>query len=171
MTLISCAVYIINTLYSIQSSVSYLYDVLQDAYREKKWVFTSRNAYPTITSSEWTICQSDDTLTYSPDSHAVEGAGEKHSLESVTLEVICPDGTRYNLSSFSYDVKWQSLTPSLYEFVLLYFLHEKMCIPTQVLDTYQVEVLTMDLEEISIPLSSPFAKAPFCGFIEGLKVD
>jgi len=161
----------INTLYSIQSSVSYLYGVLQDAYREKKWVFTSRNAYPMITSSEWTICQSDDTLVYSPDSHAVEGAGEKNSLESVTLEVLCPDGTRHNLSSFSYDVKWHTLTPSLYEFVLLYFLHEKICIPTQVLDTYTVEVLTMDLEEVSIALSSPFAKAPFCGFVEGLKVD
>jgi hypothetical protein len=160
----------INTLYSIQSSVSYLYEVLQDGYREKKWIFTSRNAYPMITSSEWTMCLSDNTLIYSPASHAIEGAGEKQSLESVTLEVVSPDGTRHNLSSFSYTVKWQ-LTPSLYELVLLYFLHEKMCIPTQILDTYTVEVLTMDLEEVSIPLSSAFAKAPFCGFVEGLKVD
>jgi len=187
MSLLSYAVYIINSVYSIGDSVSYLYESISDAYREKSWVFASRNCYPVVTSSQWYVSaiwaelllSKSKPLIYYPATQNFYHTGNlgKRSLDIVTAEVSSPLGKLYDMSSFLYSVTWYSNPPSIYELVLLFFVHKQVCILTDVLDGYTITVLTSDAEEIVIPLSSPFAKEPFNGFteyleyLEGLKVD
>ena len=181
MTLLSYAVYLINGVYSLSDSLAYLYESISDAYREKSWVFASRNSYPVITSSQWYVSaiwaelllSKSRPLIYYPATQSFyhTGASDKRTLDIVTAEVSSPLGKLYDMSSFLYSVTWYSNPPSIYELVLLFFVHKKVCVLTDVLDGYTLTVLTSDAEELVIPLSSPFAKEPFNGFTEGLKVD
>jgi hypothetical protein len=168
MSLLSYGVYLINTLYSIQSNVSYLVETVYEGYREKRWVFAQRNAYPIMTSSSWT---NSDILSYYPATYTfAPAASDKISLDIVTAELNTPFGA-YDLSSFFYSVKWHMNAPSLYELVLLFLLHEKLCLSTSTLDSSSITVLTSDAEEYVIEMNSVVAKQTFRGFTEGLKVD
>ena len=171
MNFVSCAVFLVNSLYSVKESVLYLVESIYDAYRLKSWVFTTRNAYPVMLSSTWNV-DTTINLIYSPDRKAFfeNEAYDKQTVDSVTAEVKTPNGTIYDMSSFLYAVKWYNVPPSLYELVLLYFLHEKICISTATLNTYTLTLLTSDAEEVVLSLDSPSAQSPFRGF-QGLKVD
>jgi hypothetical protein len=110
-------------------------------------------------------------LTYDPVSFTFgKGVGDKITIDIVTAELTTPSIT-YDLSSFFYSVKWYSSAPSLYELVLLYLLHNKICLSTDMLNSYTLTLLTSDAEEHSIDMNSPLAKQSFRGFTEGLKVD
>lgn len=180
MSLLSYGVYLINTLYSIQSNVSYLVETVYEGYREKRWVFAQRNAYPVMTSSSWTnsdaagngcLSVQGDMLTYYPATYTfAPAASDKKSLDIVTAELNTPFGA-HDLSSFFYSVKWHMNAPSLYELVLLFLLHEKLCLSTSTLDSSSITVLTSDAEEYVIEMNSVVAKQTFRGFTEGLKVD
>jgi hypothetical protein len=171
MTFIPYIVYIINGVYSIKDSFFYAVDLLREGYREKHWVFTQRNTYPVMVSSAWTI--ESQVLTYSPETGFGQGtAQDKNTLEDVvTAELTTPSGKSYDLSTFFYSVKWYSAAPSLYELVLVYFLHEKICLSTDMIDSFTLTVMTSDAEEHDIPLEGALAKASFRGFTAGLKVD
>ena len=165
MSLLSYGVYLINSLYSIQSSVSYLVETVYEGYREKRWIFPQRNAYPVMTSSSWT---NGDMLTYYPATYTFAPAeSDKISLDIVTAELTTPSGV-YDLSSFFYSVKWHMSAPSLYELVLLFLLHEKLCLSTSTLDSSVLTILTSDAEEYAIVMNSVVAKQTFRGFTEGL---
>lgn len=116
-------------------------------------------------------------LTYDPATHTFgQGTGDKTTLDIVTAELKTPSIT-YDMSSFLYSVKWYlaAPAPSLYELVLLFLLHEKVCLSADMLSSYTITVLTSDAEEHAIELNSPIAKQSFRGFTkgttEGLKVD
>jgi len=173
MTFLPYIIYIINGVYSIKESFFYAVELLQEGYREKQWVFAQRNTYPVMVSSAWTI--ESQVLTYSPEKGFGQGTGDKSTLDVVTAELTTPSGKSYDLSTFFYSVKWYSTAPSLYELVLLYFLHEKICLSTDMIDSFTLTVLTSDAEEHEIPLEGALAKASFRGFVAastaGLKVD
>jgi hypothetical protein len=171
MNFVSCAVFLVNSLYTVKESVLFLVESVCEAYRTKSWVFTTRNAYPVMLSSTWNVDTSIQ-LVYLPDRKAFleNAAYDKQTVDSVTAEVKTPKGTVYDMSSFLYDIKWYNVPPSLYELVLLYFLHEKICVSTDTLNTYTLTLLTSDAEELIVPLHSPPAQSPFRGF-HGLKVD
>ena len=181
MSLLSYGVYLINGLYGIQSAALYFLETVYEGYREKRWVFAERNAYPVMLSSIWRT--EPLMITYDPATFTFgQGIADKQSLDIVTAELKTPS-TTYDLSSFLYSVKWYLAAPSLYELVLLYLLHEKTCLSTDMLDSYTLHVLTSDAEEVVIDLHSPLAKQSFRGFTEattegltkgtteGLKVD
>lgn len=110
-------------------------------------------------------------MAYDPATFTVgSGLTDKMTLDVVTAELKTPS-TTYDLSSFFYSVKWYTTAPSLYELVLLYLLHEKICLSTDMLNSYTLNILTSDAEECVIDLDSPLAKQSFRGFTEGLKVD
>jgi hypothetical protein len=180
MSLLSYGVYLINTLYSIQSNVSYLVETVYEGYREKRWIFPQRNAYPVMTSSSWNNRDADgngclalysvqgEMLTYYPATYTFAPSdSDKISLDIVTAELTTPFGV-YDLSSFFYSVKWHLAAPSLYELVLLFLLHEKLCLTTSTLDSSALTILTSDAEEHVIEMNSVVARQPFRGFTEGL---
>ena len=183
MSLLSYGVYLINTLYSIQSNVSYLVETVYEGYREKRWIFPQRNAYPVMTSSSWNnrdaaiplrngclalYSVQGAMLTYYPEKYTFAPSdSDKISLDIVTAELTTPFGV-YDLSSFFYSVKWYLAAPSLYELVLLFFLHEKLCLSTYTLDSSSLTILTSDAEEHVIEMNSVVARQPFRGFTEGL---
>jgi len=162
--MLSYAVYLINTLYRVKDNLVYVYDSICDIYATKTWVFTTDNAYPVVTSSSW---KTRAYRFYSPETHQFKGDGHRTTVDSVTAEL---HGDKvYDLSSFFYSVKW-STPPSLYELVLLYLMHEKICISTAIVDSYILTIMDSNGDDHTILLSSTFAKDPFYGF-EGLKVD
>jgi hypothetical protein len=170
MTFLPYIIYIINTVYSVKDSLVHLTEVVCEGYRKKHWVFSQRNTYPLIVSSSWTI--ESQVLTYSPETYTFNhGTGDKITLDVVTAEITTPSGKLYDLSTFFYSVKWYSRAPSLYELVLLYFLHEKICLTNDMIDSFTLTVMTSDAEEHEIPLEGALAKDSFRGFTAGLKVD
>jgi hypothetical protein len=108
-------------------------------------------------------------LTYYPETYTfAPAASDKISLDIVTAELNTPFGA-HDLSSFFYSVKWHMNAPSLYELVLLFLLHEKLCLSTSTLDSSALTVLTSDAEEYVIEMNSVVAKQTFRGFTEGVK--
>jgi hypothetical protein len=120
-----------------------------------------------MVSSAWKIDPT-ATLVYSPATFAFFelGISDKFTLDIVTAELHTPSGV-HDLSSFFYSVKWYATGPSLYELVLLYLMHERVCVTSSVINTYSLTVLTSDAEEHTIELNSPLAKQTFRGFTEG----
>ena len=170
MSVTGVAIYVINTLFAIKDSAVYLCEAVYDAYQPKKWAFTTRNAYPTIVNSRWSIDPSVDT--YSPDTYTfIESTSDSHSLDIVIAQVETANKATFDMSSFLYSVRWYDSPPSLYELVILYFLHNKICLSTDLIDTYTFTALTPDGEDISVELGSAFAKKPFRGWNTELKVD
>ena len=164
-------VYAVNSLGYVKDAVVFFCECIYEGYAKKRWVFTQRNAYPSIVSSTWRT----DALipSYDPATFTVgEGTGDKIMVDVVTAELNTPSIT-YDLSSFFYSVKWYLTTPSpapsLYELVLLYLLHEKICVSTNTIDSYTLTVLTSDADEHVIEMNSPLAKQSFRGFTEGVK--
>lgn len=171
MTFVDYAVYAVNTAYAVKDSVVFLCQAVYDAYCPKKWVFTSRNAYPVLLNTNWTIDSSIDLL-YCPATYTfLDSVSESHSLDIVTAEIETANKNIFDMSSFLYSIRWHGVAPSLYELVILFFLHEKICLSTDLIDTYKLTVLTSDAEEHVIPLGSAIAKKPFHGWSTELKVD
>jgi hypothetical protein len=166
--MLSYGVYLVNGIYSIQSSIAFLYETVCDAYRPKSWIFTTRNEYPVMVSSAWTIDPT-ATLVYSPNNFAFFelGISDKFTLDIVTAELKTPSGV-HDLSSFFYSVKWYATGPSLYELVLLYLMHERICVTTSIVNSFSLTVLTSDAEEHTIEMNSALARQSFRGFTEGL---
>ena len=65
------------------------------------------------------------------------------------------------MSEFFYDVSWIGDAPSLFEFTLTYCLLNNIIVPLEVLNRYNVEVMTSDGDIILIPLSQANTKEPF----------
>lgn len=162
-------VYAVNSLAYVKDAVVYFCDCVYEGYSTKRWVFAERNTYPVMLSSSWR--REPLMMAYDPATFTVgSGLTDKMTLDVVTAELKTPS-TTYDLSSFFYSVKWYTTAPSLYELVLLYLLHEKICLSTDMLNSYTLNILTSDAEECVIDLDSPLAKQSFRGFTEGLKVD
>jgi len=173
MTFIPYLVYAVNSLSYVKDAVVFFYECVYEGYSAKRWIFAERNAYPVMLSSSWRA--EPLMLTYDPATFTFgQGTGDKMSLDIVTAELKTPSIT-YDMSSFLYSVKWYSSAPSLYELVLLFLLHEKVCLSAVMLESYTLIVLTSDAEEHTIELGLPLAKQSFRGFTEGttegLKVD
>jgi len=170
MSVTSFAIYVINTVFAIKDSAVYLCEAIYDAYQPKVWAFTTRNAYPTIVNSGWSIDSSIDT--YSPDTYSfAESQSDSQSIDIVTAQIETANKTTFDMSSFLYSVRWYDIPPSLYELVILYFLHQKICLSTDLIDTYTFTALTSEGEDITIKLDSASAKKPFRGWNTELKVD
>ena len=166
-------VYAVNSLGYVKDAVVFFCECVYEGYTEKRWVFAERNTYPVILSSSWRT--EPLMLTYDPARFTFgQGTGDKMSLDIVTAELKTPSIT-YDMSSFLYSVKWyasaSASAPSLYEIVLLFLLHEKVCLSADMLSSYTLNVLTSDADEHVIELNSPLAKQSFRAFTEGLKVD
>lgn len=164
-------VYAVNSLSYLKDSVVFFCECVYEGYTEKHWVFTERNTYPVMLSSSWRT--EPLMLTYDPATFTFgRGTGDKMGLDIVTVELKTPS-TTYDMSSFLYSVKWYSTgsAPSLYELVLLFLLHEKICLSTDMLSSYTLVVMTSDAVEYNIEMNSPMATQSFRGFTEGLKVD
>jgi hypothetical protein len=171
MGFVDYAVYAINMTYAVKDSVVFLCQAVYDAYCTKTWVFTTRNVYPVLLNSTWTV-DSSVVLQYSPDTHTfLDSTPESQSLDIVTAEIETANKNTFDMSSFLYSIRWHGVAPSLYELVILFFLHEKICLSTDLIDTYKLTVLTSDAEERVIPLGSAIAKKPFHGWNTELKVD
>lgn len=162
-------VYAVNSLGYVKDAVLFFCECVYEGYTEKRWIFTERNTYPVMLSSSWRT--EPLMLTYDPATHTFgQGICDKTTLDIVTAELKTPSIT-YDMSSFLYSVKWYLAAPSLYELVLLFLLHEKVCLSADMVSSYTLTVLTSDAEEHAIELNSPLAKQSFRGFTEGLKVD
>jgi hypothetical protein len=176
--LLSLGVYLINTSYAIKESVVFLYETICDSYTKKTWAFASRNSYPVSVSSKWGVDAS-ISLQYDPSTNTFHkhAMSQRNLLDIVTAEITTINGKTFDLSSFFYSIRWFDIEPSLYELIILYFMHENLCMSTELLDTYTLTVLTSEAEEHVIPLNSLIAKRPFTGFESesepdtGLKVD
>ena len=165
MTLLPYFVYAVNSATRVKDAVMFFCECVYEGYSTKYWAFAERNAYPITISSSWK--REHQMLTYSPDTFIFgQGIGDKFALDVVTVELKTPSST-YDLSSFLYSVKWFSVAPSLYELVLLYLVHEKICLSTDTLDSSSLTVLTSDAEEYVIEMNSVLAKQTFRGFTEG----
>jgi len=170
MSVAAVAIYLINTLSAIKDSAVFLCEAVYDAYQPKSWAFTTRNAYPTIVNSRWSIDPSIDT--YSPDTYSFgQSTSDSKSIDIVTAQIEAANKTTFDMSSFLYSVRWYDSPPSLYELVILYFLHQKICLSTDLIDTYTFTALTSEGEDITIQLGSASAKKPFRGWNTELKVD
>jgi len=170
MSVTAVAIYVINTLFAIKDSAVHLCEAVYDAYQPKIWAFTTRNAYPTIVNSGWSIDSSIDT--YSPDTYTfIDSSSESQSIDIVIAQIETANKTTFDMSSFLYSIRWYHSPPSLYELVILYFLHQKICLSTDLIDTYIFTALTSEGEDITIELGSAFAKKPFRGWNTELKVD
>ena len=169
MSVTGVAIYVINTLFAIKDSAVHLCEAIYDAYQPRVWAFTTRNAYPAIVNSRWSI---DSIDTYSPDTYTfAESTSDSQSIDIVIAQVETANKATFDMSSFLYSVRWYDSPPSLYELVILYFLHQKVCLSTDLIDTYKFTALTSDGEDISLELGSAFAKKPFRGWNTELKVD
>ena len=170
MSVTAVAIYVINTFFAIRDSAVFLCEAVYDAYQPKIWAFTTRNAYPTIVNSRWSIDSSIDT--YSPDTYSfAESPSDSQSIDIVTAQIETANKTTFDMSSFLYSVRWYDSPPSLYELVILYFLHQKVCLSTDLIDTYTFTALTSEGEDITIQLGTASAKKPFRGWNTELKVD
>ena len=172
---IYCGLYLLNTLYKVKGVFDHLYDTLYNGYCENTWVFTSRNAHPVLLNNRWKV-DSSINLIYSPSTYSFQKNASygKSSLDMLTAEIHTPNGFIFDMSSFLYLIKWYNVVPSLFELVVLFFMHEKVCLSTSMIDTYSLHILTSDGDDIIIPLSSKTAKEPFINwssFSGELKVD
>ena len=73
------------------------------------------------------------------------------------------------MSDFLQNVKWSASSteerPSLYEMVLVnMLLNNSMIVSKDVMDTYVLNVVTVDEPALSIPMSSLVATRPFQGW-------
>ena len=165
MNLLPYFVYAVNSVTYVKDAVVFFCECVYEGYSTKYWAFAKRNSYPIIVSSSWK--KEEVMLTYSPDTFMFgELIGDKITLDVVTAELKTPYST-YDLSSFLYSVKWGSVAPSLYELVLLYLLHEKICLSIDMLDLCSLNILTSDADEHVVEMNSVLAKQSFRGFSEG----
>jgi hypothetical protein len=159
----------------VVSYVKTTVDGIYDAHTEKGLIISSLNTYPCLINKTWEIVESPvRSRIFYPLTNKFYSKipASKVSVDIVTANLV-GDSFNKDMSLFLYEVSWAlgSNPPTLYELVILYLYKEKIYIPYDILDTYTLDVLTSDAEEISIELSSNLAKEPFFGWGDDLKID
>jgi hypothetical protein len=161
LTVLSIFNILVKTLEGLYSSTKKAYTALIDSQTPDAWVFVNRNSIPWITKSPFGFTFYPDTNKFYIESNV------KHSFDDVvTVEILDSDNILVkDVTEFFHNTRWGSMSPTLYEMALVFFLTNNMIVPDTVLCTYSFQCLTLDSGVITIALNSEKAKQPFMNWL------
>ena len=123
------------------------------------WVFTHRNSMPWSRKEAIT-----NTLSFYPETHRFfKESDTKNSMDDlVTAEILDASGILVSdATEFFHNIRWSSLTPSVYELVLIFFLLRDVLLSEGLLSSYVLRVMTINADTLDIPLLDSRAKKEF----------
>jgi hypothetical protein len=126
------------------------------------WVFTHRNSVPLIRKEAIT-----NTLSFYPETQKFfkESTTRKSMDDLVTAEVLDASGILVtDITEFLHTVRWDSIAPSVYELVLVFFLLRDIILSQGHISSYVLRVMTIDTETLDIPLNDARAWEGFIGW-------
>lgn len=171
--------YALHVFTYVTKTYDYMHDIMKitvqgiyDAHTPSMWIFSKSNSYPLILNTKWAGDLENATIYY-PNTHTFyKETTKKISMDIALASIKESNGDTIDISLFLYKLSWDSTyIPSLYEIILLYYMHSNTYVPHELLETYKVNILTSDVEVIEVALSSSFAKEPFKGWSGELKID
>lgn len=125
------------------------------------WVFLIRNAIP------WVIKEPLNRHSYSPSKNMFYNSSslELTKLDDLVIaEVLDASGLIVlDISETLHKISWNSV-PSLYEMVLVSFLSKDILIDEKIINTYVLNVTTLDYPDLKIQLTHPAIKEDFAGW-------
>ena len=142
------------------------------AHMNDIWLFRERNSTPWPVKEGWDDgrVSFDINMNWYPAKKEFiilsnETIKRNHAFTNVvTAELVCEDkNLKYDMSSFFHDIRWHSAEndgPSVYEVVLVYCLTNNLPFSSQLLKTFNLEVMTADAENLVVPVMT---KEPFLG--------
>jgi hypothetical protein len=147
---------------------------IRNAHIPDQWIFRERNECPWVIKEgldEFQNLLFTNVATWSPCRSRLyfrEVSTEfltNHSFNDVVVaEIYTPDKSlQYDMSSFFHEFSWRSasLSPSLYEIVLLFCLTNNLLFSKSQLEEFTLEVMTADGETLQQRLDSPLAMDNF----------
>ena len=159
-------VFLLNTVTDI---LSYLYTSITKATlaainsgKPDTWVFLIRNSIPWVVKEPIL-----NTHSYSPSTglfHISEGSQGGRLDDLVIAEVLDASGILVlDISETLHKISWNS-APSLYEMVLVSFLSKNILINEGDMNTYVLNVTTLDYPDLKICLMHPAVMEEFAGW-------
>ena len=143
---------------------------IEQAHKNEVWVFVNENELPYCvkegpvlnTMPPTSLFYYPDTYSFTLNTRLQENRIERFDI--VSAEVILGSQS-IDLTSLFHEMKWKPhSTPSLYEVVQVYGLHNKLPFTHLQLESARLEVLDSDAVEHSIPLNSVIASRRFAGW-------
>jgi hypothetical protein len=123
------------------------------------WVFTHRNTVPWSRKEAIT-----NTLSFYPETHRFfkESETKKSMDDLVTAEILDASGLLVSdATEFFHNIRWSSISPSVYELVLIFFLLRDVLLSEGLLTSYVLRIMTIDADTLDIPLRDSRAKQEF----------
>ena len=123
------------------------------------WVFTHRNTMPWSRKEAIT-----NTLSFYPETHRFfkESETKKSMDDLVTAEILDASGLLVSdATEFFHNIRWSSISPSVYELVLIFFLLRDVLLSESLLSSYVLRIMTIDADTLEIPLRDSRAKEEF----------
>ena len=172
-----------SVLLNLLSFYNYVYTMLEKAilslqnpsYTPDLYMFVKRNSFPWAVKKGSIYTAIGIKLEFCPEEklfYSQPNAPDAHEkLEDFVMgELVDSEGHGIcDMSDFLQNVKWSASStedrPSLYEMVLVnMLLNNSMIVSKDVMDTYVLNVVTVDEPALSIPMSSSVAVRPFEGW-------
>lgn len=168
----------LNLLIKLSTAYDYVSNIITvtlqgiyDAHTDDIFVLETANAYPLVVKDSWEL-HSDSSRVFYPNTCKFYKTGETKKYADVVTAFVTGDDFTYDLSSFLYNACWSDNPPSLYELLLVALVKNKTYVSHETLSKCSLSVLTSDVEEFTLELTSEFARKPFRGWENcDLKID
>jgi hypothetical protein len=152
-----------DIVYDIYTSVTKAAIAAINSAKPDTWVFLIRNSLPWLVKETVTTVHS-----YSPSTGLFYISNDTNASKKlddlVIAEVLDASGRLVlDISETLHNISWTS-TPSLYEMVLVSFLSKDILIKEEHMNTYVLNVTTLDYPDLKICLLHPAVKEEFAGW-------